>query len=79
MKKKSVLIPMISSWFIFIALDSVLELFRTGYMRKTNKPVRFFIKLINSFRILTIFIIAILNFILAVFISSKKKNQVNAD
>lgn len=64
MKKNMIVIPMVVSWFLFIALDSTAGLFRTGYSGKIKRPFQAIYMVINSIRAVTIFIIAILNFIL---------------
>lgn len=75
MKKKWVIIPMIASWFVFIALDSALGLFRAGHRRKTGNSLRMLYLLINYLRGSTIFIIAILNFLLVAGSSWNQKKK----
>ncbi len=73
MKKKWVIIPMVASWFIFIALDSTLGFFRSVSRGKAGNPLRFLYRMINYLRGSTIFIIAILNFLLVAGFCGKQK------
>ncbi|HEX3018690.1 MAG TPA: hypothetical protein VHP36_00235 [Chitinispirillaceae bacterium] len=64
MKNKWIIMPMIFGWFLFIALDTATGFFHTAHMLKKNKLVNMFFQSIKFLKGSTIFIIAILNFIL---------------
>jgi len=64
MKNRWIILPTIFSWLLFIALDNALGLFSTGHLVKKNKLFTIFFRSLKFLKGSTIFIIAILNFIL---------------
>ncbi len=64
MKNRWIILPMIFSWLLFIALDNAIGLFNAGHIAKKHKFFTISFRSLRFLKGITIFFIAILNFIL---------------
>jgi hypothetical protein len=61
-QEKNVINLLIGSWLLFIAVDSVIAIFKLWRLKKPNGISRFFDTLLSFVRGIVVFFIAVLNF-----------------
>jgi fucose 4-O-acetylase-like acetyltransferase len=65
-KHRSVIVPMVAAWFLFIILDAFSSFFKTDNSNSRKQPFRCMSLVLKHFRSIVLFTIAILNFLLIV-------------